>query len=162
MKFGLNERRALTGTECAVRVFQIATLLPLLFFLILSGYPALIMQTGLFAALFDLGCMVLPRAELWGAAALYRLSMSEIAVFFSILALALFIGLAAGRLLKGSSRCALLTRWIYAGWIALDLFLRLLLRAPSFPLWAAVIGFCVRLACLIFVLLDLRAAKKAV
>lgn len=161
MKFGLNERHALTGAECAVRVFQLTSLLPLLYLFTLSGYPPLITKSGLFSALFDLGIMALPRLEALGAAALYRLSLSDLIVFFSILLLALVAGLAAGRLLKGGERRARVLRWAYAGWIALDLILRLLPPKLPFPLWAAVLGFVVRLGCLALILLDLRAAKKA-
>lgn len=160
LRFGLFERKALTGAELAVRIYQISSLLPLPYLLIAAGSPPLITKSGLLSVLFDLGCMVLPRPELRALSLLYRLSASEIAVHFAILLPALIVGLAAERLLKNKRR-GRLWRIAYAAWIGLDLLVRFLLPHLSFPLWAAVTGFAVRLSCLALILLDLRAARKS-
>lgn len=160
MKFGVNLRGRLTGAELAVRVFQIATLLPLSYILLASGYPYLYTHEGLFSVLFDLGLASLPKAEALALSLLFRRSASEILAFFTALAAAIAFGLLAERLLKGSERLARGSRRAWLGLIALDLILRCLpLPFAPLPLYAQIIGFLVRLGCLLLILLDLRAAR---
>lgn len=161
LRFGIGQRKTMSGAELAVRVFQITSLLPLAYLLTAPGYPYLFTRSGLLSVLFDLGAAALPRAELWLLSLLYRLSASEVAVHFVILALALGAGLAAHSLSQSSPARRRGCRIVYAGWLALDLLLRLLLRAPSFPLWALIAGFLLRGACLALVLLDLKHAADA-
>lgn len=162
MKFGVNIRGKLTGAELAVRVFQIASLLPLAYMLLASGYPYLFTRYGLFSVLFDLGLASLPRVEAFGLSALYRLTSSELAVYFVLLGFALAFGLLMNALLKGGEKKPRVSRAVWAALIALDLVSRLVpLPFAELPLYARILGFAVRLACLALILLDLRAAKRA-
>ena len=162
MKFGVDLRGKLTGAEIAVRVYQIAALLPLGYMLLASGYPYLLTKNGLFSVLFDLGLASLPRAEALGLSLLYRRSASELAVYFTMLVIALAVGLLANALLKGGAKKARVSRLVYAGLIALDLVFRLVpLPFASLPVWAQALGFLVRAGYLALILLDLRAAKRA-
>ena len=162
MTFGVNVRGKFTGADAAVRIFQISSLLPLPYIFLASGYQYLFTKNGLFSALFDLGFAALPRAETLGLSALYRLSSSELAVYFLTLVLALIAGLAAKKLLTGKGRRPVDVRVIWAVLIALDLVFRLVpLPFASLPVWALAAGFLLRAACLILILLDLRAAKKS-
>ena len=163
MKFGVNLRKGLTGAEFGVRVFQIVSLLPLLYILAVAVSPAVITKRSLLSFLFDLGVSAIPRAEALALSALYRASASEVAVYFAILLTALAAGLAAGRLLKGKHKTAVTARKICAALIAADLVLRLLpLRFnKGFGLPAAALGFALQLGCLILIVLDLRADKAA-
>ena len=162
MKFGVNIRGKLTGAELAVRVYQIAALLPLGYMLLASGYPYLLTKNGLFSVLFDLGLASLPRAEALGLSLLYRRSASELAVYFTMLALALTVGLLANALLKGGEKKPRVSRAVWASLIALDLVFRFIpLPFAELPLYARIVGFALRLGCLALILLDLRAAKRA-
>lgn len=161
MKFGVGIRKKLTGAELSVRIYQAASLLPCLYVLSASGYRGIFAQRGLFSLLFDLGISTLPRWESLTLSTLYRLSSSELAVYFTALALALIWGMASRRLL--GEKTGVTVRWVYAGLILLDLVLRLLpLRFNGvFGLPMAAAGFMVRLICLALVLLDLRAHRRA-
>ncbi len=162
MTFGVNVRGKLTGADAAVRIFQISSLLPLPYIFLASGYQYLFTKYGLFSVLFDLGFAALPRVETLGLSALYRVTSSEIIVYFLMAALALAVGLAAKRLLRGKERRPVTVRVVWSVLIALDLVFRLVpLPFASLPIWALVPGFLLRAACLALVLLDLRAVKKA-
>ena len=162
IKFGVNLRKNLTGAELAVRIFQISALLPLTYLLLGSGYPRVFTQYGLFSVLFDLGLAALPRLETLGLSLLYRLSGSELTIYFLMLVVALAVGLLANSLLKGSGKRPFAVRAVWAGLIALDLAFRFVpLPFASLPVWARIFGFAVRLGCLALILLDLRAARRA-
>jgi len=160
MKFGVGIRKKLTGADLAVRVVQIASLLPVLYCLAASGYRGLFAQRGVFAVLFDLGMSVLPRWEALGLSALYRLTSSEMVFTFTMLGLALAWGLLSRPLL--GERRGVAGRKLLAGLIAADLVLRLLpLRYNlAFGSAMAVVGFAARLICLVLVVLDLLAHRR--
>ena len=162
MSFGLDWRRGLTGTAAYVLIVQTCSLLPGLYILLAAGYMGIAAGENLFSVLFDLGLAALPRWEAAALSALYRLSGSEVAVFFALTGAALAFGLLAGRLLQGSPRAALGSRRVFAGLIAADLVLRLLPLGVNraFPVWAAAVGFVIRAGCLALIVLDLRAEKK--
>ena len=161
MKFGINLRKTLTGAELAVRIFQVTTLLPLAYMLVGVGMPYLYTHKGFFSVLFELGLAGLPRAETLGLSLLYRISGSEMLVFFVMLAVALAVGILAESLLKGSELRAKRSRVVWAVLIALDLLFRFVpLPFESLPVYANVFGFLLRLGCLALILLDLRAAKN--
>ena len=163
MKFGINLRRATTGAEGSVVIFQCISLLPALYIFVLSGYPRLSMQPSVLKALFDLGLSALPRAEGLALSLFYRRIPSEILVFFILTGFALAFGLLMGRLLKGDYRRAKRSRIVFAALIAIDLVVRLLpLRCNLAFGWPiAILSFFIRLACLVLILLDLRADQTA-
>ena len=161
MRFGLYHRHAYTGSEIAVLVQQIAALLIAPFMLFSSGYTGLFTSRGLLSLLFDAGFSILPRAEALALSLTYRRTESELIVFFSVLAFALALGLISGRLLRGE-KSGVVTRVVLAVLLSADLLLRLL-PLPfngAFGIVPAVLGFAVRLVCLVLVLLDLRACRR--
>ena len=76
MKFGIDIRGRLTGADLAVRIVQIAAALPMLYFVILSGWLALLTQDTPLTYLFSLGVCSVPRAVALGLSALYRQTSS--------------------------------------------------------------------------------------
>ena len=162
MRFGVDRKNRLTGADLAVRVFQIASLLPVLYVLVACVYPAVFTTRNVLSFLFDAGVSALPRWEALALSRLYRATAGEVLVCFVLLAAALAFGLAAGKLLKGARR-GRVVRVVLAVLIALDLILRVLPTSFRFAFGvpAAVIGFVVRLGCLAMILLDLRADRRA-
>ena len=160
MKFGFENRKQHTGADLYVGAMQIVSLLPALYILVGPSYPALFVRKSVMSVLFDLGFSALPRLETLALSLLYRLTASEVTTFFVLVGGALVFGLAAKKLLSRAPRA---TRLVCAALIAVDLVLRLLpLRCnTAFGTPCAIAGFAVRLACLILILLDLRAAKQA-
>ncbi len=163
MKFGIGIRKRLSGAELYVIVYQISCVLPALYILIASGYMALFAKKGLFTVLFDLGMASVPRWEALALSLMYRLTSHESAVQLVLLGAALAFGLFAAKLLRGKYAAARNSRIVFACLIAADLVLRLL---PfhfniAFGFIAAAFGFLVRAACLVLIILDLRADKKA-
>ncbi len=159
MSFGLSSKRGLTGAGLSLRLWQAFPLLPALYIFVAAGYPAVVQRRGLFSFLADLGFSLLPRWESLGLSALYRLSRSELAVYFAMVGFALLLGLAGDRLLRGKTARA--ARVVFAVLLGADLIVRLLPLSfnRAFGIPGAVLGFAGNLACLALVLLDLRAAK---
>ena len=162
VRFGVALRGALSGAELSVRFLQGAVLPPVLFLLLVSAYPPAMLHRGVAAALFELGLSALPRWELLLLSLLYRLSGSEIALTFALLVPALAFGLIAGRLL-GDKRTGAAARKVYTALVIADLVLRLLpFRFNlAFGLPFAAAGFLLRAGCLVLILLDLRAERRA-
>lgn len=160
MTFGIGIRNRTTGAQASVEVLQIASVLPALYVFAASGYRGLFLQEGLFSRLFALGVSVLPRVEAVAMSFLYRKTSSEMIFYFALLAVALAVGLVTRRLF--GEETGVIARKVYAGLIIADLVIRLL-PLPcngAFGLPMAAIGFAVRLACLVLVLLDLRACRR--
>lgn len=161
MKFGIDVRGRLTGADLAVRIVQIAAALPMLYFVILSGWLALLTQDTPLTYLFSLGVCAVPRAVALGLSALYRQTGGEALFSMLLVAAALFYGVVMNRLLH--SERGRTTRVVLAVLIAIDLVLRLLPLGftKAFGLPCEILAFALRSASLILVLLDLRADKKA-
>ena len=162
MRFGINIRNRLTGTDLYVRIFQLTGLAPVLYVLVACVHPAVFTSENVFSVLFRLGMSALPRWEALGLSRLYRMSHSEVLVCAAVLVFALIFGLAAGRLLKGGRGKARAVRVVVAVLIVLDLAVRVL-PLPfrfSFGIPAAVFGFVIRLGCLALVLGDLMADRR--
>ena len=161
MKFGTRVKNALSGAELALRVQQVAALLPAVIIFLASAYRPLLLNGGLFPALFGLGASVLPRWELLGLSLLYRLSGSEVWVALALPALALVLGLVFGPLLRHRDRAAV-SRRVLAGLIVFDLLSRLVpLRFNlSFGWPFAILGFLVQAASLVLVLMDLKKSEE--
>ena len=162
MKFGVSVRNRLTGADLAVRVYQVISILPVLYLLVAAGYPALFASRNLFSFLFDLGVSALPRAEALCAAFVYRMTASEIVFSMAFLVLALAVGMAANRVLHGEH--ARIARMVYAALIGADLLIRLIPLIPLhvsgvFGMQATILAFLIRLGCLALILLDLRAER---
>ena len=159
MKFGVSVRNRLTGADLAVRVYQVISILPVLYLLVAAGYPALFASRNLFSFLFDLGVSALPRAEALCAAFVYRMTASEIVFSMAFLVLALAVGLIANRVLHGER--ARIARMVYAALIGADLLIRLIPLHVSgvFGMPVTILAFLIRLGCLALILLDLRAER---
>jgi hypothetical protein len=163
MKFGINIRKKITGAELSVRLFQLLSVLPVLYIAVTSAYLALVTEKGVLQALCEYGTAALPRAEAFLLSLLYRKTGHEVLVAFVLLAAALIMGFGGGAVLRAKHDTARAARWVYAALIAADLILRLLPLQMNrvFSLPAAVVGFAVRLACIVLILLDLYADGKA-
>ncbi|MBQ2191156.1 MAG: hypothetical protein II409_01960, partial [Clostridia bacterium] len=97
-----------------------------------------------------------------GLSALYRLALSEVALCFTALGFALVFGLVAKPLLRGDHKRAVVSRIVFAVLIFADLIVRLLpLKMNAvFGVVPEVIGFMIRLGCLVMVVMDLVADKR--
>ena len=163
VRFGTDFRRAITGGDLYVLIFQITALLPLPYILAASAYPAILGTRNPLSVLFDIGISAIPRAEAFALSSLYRTTSNEMVVFFVLPVIALILGKAAENLFQGAPGRALLARRIMMALIACDLVIRLIPvkanRARGIP--AAIAGFAVRAACLWLVWMDIRACRKA-
>ena len=161
MKFGIDIRGRLTGADLAVRIVQIAAALPMLYFVILSGWLSLLTMETPLTYLFSLGVCAIPRAVALGLSALYRHTGGEVLFSMLLAAAALFYGVVMNRLLH--SERGRTARVVLIALIAIDLVLRLLPLGftKAFGLPCEIIAFALRAVCLVLILLDLRADKKA-
>lgn len=157
MKFGIDVRGRLTGADLAVRIVQIAAALPMLYFVILSGWLALLTQDTPLTYLFSLGVCAVPRAVALGLSALYRQTGGEALFSMLLVAAALFYGVVMNRLLHSERGRA--TRVVLAVLIAIDLVLRLLPLGftRAFGLPCEILAFASCAVSLVLVILDLRA-----
>lgn len=161
MKFGIDIRGRLTGADIAVRIVQIASALPMLYFVILSGWLSLLTQDTPLTYLFSLGVCAIPRAVALGLSALYRHTGGEVLFSMLLAAAALFYGVVMNRLLH--SERGRTARIVLVVLITIDLIARLLPLGftEAFGLPCEIIAFALRAVCLVLILLDLRADKKA-
>lgn len=162
VEFGIDIRRKLTGADLYVRIFQICSLLTLPYIFVATAHPDIFSTRNLLTVLFDIGISSLPRIEALGLSFLYRLTLSEVAVYFVVLAIALALGLIAGRVMRGDPEASIRFHKAAAVLITLDLAIRIIpVRANiAFGIPAAVIGIAIRAACLYLVIRDLKAAYK--
>ena len=163
MTFGINLRKQRTGADVCLLIYQISALLAVPYVVVVSGYLYLVTHRGLLADLFDLGLSALPRWEVLGMSWVYRRTSSEVIAYFIMLVLALAAGLLGRVLLRGSRTKGIRTRVVMAALIIADLAVRLLPMHfnAAFGTVCAVAGFLVRLACLVLLILDLRADRRA-
>ena len=162
--FGTDLRRKLSGADLYIRILQITSVLPVLYIFLVTGAPQLLTGKSIFSSLFSCGIEALPRGESLFLSWLYRYTSNEVIVYFVILFLALFAGILGNRLFRDNHKSGRTTRKVFAVLLAADLVFRVLPfsfnHAFGFP--AAAFGFAVRLACLLLILLDLRADRHAV
>ena len=92
----------------------------------------------------------------------YRMTSSEVAVYFVILAIALALGSISGRVLRGNPEASIRFHKAAAVFITLDLAIRIIpVRANiAFGIPAAAFGLAVRAVCLYFVIRDMKAAVQ--
>ena len=121
VEFGIDIRRKLTGADLYVRIFQICSLLPLPYIFLATAHPAILNSRNLFSALFDIGMSSLPRLEAYALSCLYRLTSSEVAVYFVVLAFALALGFISARVLRGNPEASIRFHKAAEVLIALDL-----------------------------------------
>ncbi len=159
IKFGIDIRRALTGADLYVRCFQIASILPLFYIFTISSYPLIMTTVNPLSVLFDLGICMIPRTEAFLLSLLYRKTGSELFVYFLLLIIAIAVGFAAGRILRGNAALSVRVHKIVIVLIGSDLILRLLPLAGNraFGLVPQIAGFLLRLICLVLLVSDLRA-----
>ncbi len=163
MKFAVKKQKQLSGAKLYVYIFQISSLLPLVYIFAVSGYAGLITKKSISGIIFDSGMCLIPRLEALGLSYLYRISESEIAVYFALLLFALIFGIICNKLLNGKYKTAKIIRYVFMALILADLVIRAMPfgfnSAFELPFEAA--GFALRLACLALVVLDLTADKKS-
>ena len=162
VEFGIDIRRKLTGADLYVRILQICSLLPLPYIFLARSHPPILSTRNLFSVLFDTGVCTLPRVEAFALSWLYRQTLSEVAVYFVILAIALALGIIAGRILRGDPEASIRFHKVIAVLIALDLVIRVIpIKANiAFGIPFAAIGLAVRAICLYLVIRDLKAADQ--
>ncbi len=161
VEFGIDIRRKLTGADLYVRIFQICSLLPLPYIFLATAHPDILGTRNLFSALFDIGISSLPRLEAYALSCLYRLTLSEVAVYFAVLAIALALGFISGRVLRGNPEASIRFHKAAEVFITLDLAIRIIpVKANiAFGIPAAAFGIVIRAACLYLVIRDLRTVK---
>lgn len=162
VEFGIDIRRKLTGADLYVGIFQIFSLLPLPYMFLARVHPPVYSTRNLFSVLFDTGICALPRLEAYALSCLYRMTSSEVAVYFVILAIALALGSISGRVLRGNPEASIRFHKAAAVFITLDLAIRIIpVRANiAFGIPAAAFGLAVRAVCLYFVIRDMKATVQ--
>ena len=85
ISFGTDDKKRLTGAGIYVKIFQVSSLVLACCMLLASQFPPVMLQRGLFSALFDLAAMSLPRAWVWLLSGIYRASSKETILFFALL-----------------------------------------------------------------------------
>lgn len=160
VSFGINNRKALTGAELYVRIFQAASIVLAPYIFIASAHMKLLTSTNVFSILTDLAISSLPRVEVLLASFIYRGTRSEVIILFAVLVLALIYGLISPGLLKGSH--GIQVRKILCVLIAIDLVIRLIPMGYNLAFgWPfAIAGFVIRAICLALIIMDLKASKN--
>ena len=161
VEFGITTRKKLTGADLYVKIFQITSLLPLIYIFTASGYLGIFREKSILSMLFDIGIMGLPRAETLTLSTVYRQTGSELLVYFAILAVALILGLLSHKLFKEDLKRGIACRKVFVVLIAIDLVIRMIpLRFNLVMGWPAlIVGFILRLGCVLLIMKDLKAEK---
>ena len=159
VKFGIDIRKQLTGADLYVRIFQICALLPLPYLYIAMIDRGIGNSRNLLSVLFDIGMSSLPRVEAYALSFLYRMTLSEEKVFFVILIIAIALGFAADRVLRGNPELSVRMHKAFEVMICMDLAIRIVpVRANyAFGIPAAVAGFAIRAFCLYLLIRDMKA-----
>ncbi len=151
-------------TRVYVILFQIISLLPLPYIMLSTSSHSIYDGKGIFGVLCSLGISSLPRAEALGISCVYRLVLSELAVYFMLLVAALILGVAVKKLISVSDKCAKITLTALSVLIFADIIIRFIpfrfnkIYGPVF--WA--VSVLIRAVFLILVLSDLlKLMKKA-
>ena len=162
MKFGIGIRKKLSGAGLYVYVLQFSALAALIYVLVASGYMGILAKKNVLSVLFDLGMSALPRWETLLLSYLYRVSKSEVVVYFTALGAVLIYGIVIQKLFDGKIEAARKARLVVILLIGADIILRLLPFhfniAFGFP--AAVFGIVIRVGCMFLLILDLRADHR--
>ena len=157
--------KKLSGFEIYVLIYQVISLLPLVYIFTATGSLAVFTKESFISRMFDFGVSCQPRLLMLLLSWLYRASMSEMAVYFFFPVVALIWGLLTKHLLyEGRSREGRLAnklRYAVIALIVLDLVLRLLpVRMNQiYSIGFQIAGFAVRAVCLGCIVFDIRKAK---
>ncbi|MBR1758548.1 MAG: hypothetical protein IJ744_07475 [Lachnospiraceae bacterium] len=148
-------KKKVSGVKLAVIIFQVISLLPLMYFVMTLGYSTVVTNYGFFAWLFDLGIALLPRVEVLLVSLLYHVTKNEVAVYFAFVVTALIVGLVFERLMSGSEKTKQRTRMVTAVFIGIDLILRVLPLSVNLIQngWFRAGGSIAAMICLILIIL---------
>ena len=162
MKFGIDVRNRISGSDIAVFIFQAVSILPAIYVFTASGYIALLSKRNILTVLFDFGICALPRWESYLLSLGYRLSSSELVPYFASLFIALFLGIAVKRYSRGYIKLSLVSHCVFSALIIADLVVRLLPLSinGAFTLPVSAAAFAVRVICLVLIILDIVFYKR--
>lgn len=160
--FGIDIRKKLNGSDLYVKTFQLASILPVFYLFMASGYMGIFSKRTVFSVLFDLGVSVIPRAEALALSYIYRMTDNEIIMVFIMMVIGLILGLLSGIIFRENEKRGIAARKVFIILIAIDLVIRLLPMKFNLALgWpAAVIGFIIRAVFIVLLYMDIRAAKN--
>ncbi len=160
--FGTDPRRKLNGSDIYVKTFQLASILPVFYLFMASGYLGIFSKRSVFSVLFDLGVSALPRAEALALSYLYRMTDNEIIMVFIMMIIGLILGLLSNKIFRESEKRGIAARKAFIALIAIDLVIRLLPMKFNLAFgWpAAMIGFIIRAVSIVLLYMDIRAAKN--
>ena len=157
----LLKNRPYSGTKIYVIIFQLMSLIPLVHILYASGSSTGVTAPGVTSALFDIGISALPRCETLLLSLFYRLTSSEIFVYFALAIIAFVFGVVMKKLLA-SKKASKVTKYVVAALIVCDLAVRALPFRFNFVFGTLyyVIGLIIRLICLALVVSDIVIMRK--
>ena len=160
--FGTDPRKKLNGSDIYVKTFQVASILPVFYLFMASGYLGIFSKTSVFSVLFDLGVSVLPRAEALALSYLYRVTDNEIIMIFVMMIIGLIFGLISNKIFRENEKRGIAARKVFIILIAIDLIVRLLPMKfnLAFGLPMAIIGFIIRAVSIVLLYMDIKAAKN--
>lgn len=157
MKFGIDLRHKKTGADIYVIAFQIVSLLAPVYIFWSSGYTSFLGRRNFLTVLFDFGVCALPRWEAFLLSFVYRAFSSELAPYFLMLFIALVLGIASSRFLRGNKRLSFVLHYIFSALIIADLIFRLLPFGinSQFSLPICITAFLFRFLCLALLVSDI-------
>ena len=158
IKFGTDSRKFLTGADLTIKSIQIAFLAIVPYRFIASGNMATLMKPGILSVLFDMGMGLIPRGIALLLSFIYLKTGSEIIFLFISLAIALAIGIAAGKILIGDPVDTLKFRRILLILIAIDTVIGLIPLHFNmvFGLPQYIFGIAGRIVFIVLILMDIR------
>ena len=161
IRFGTDPRKRLNGSDLYVKTFQLASILPVFYLFMASGYMGIFSKRTVFSVLFDLGISVLPRAEALALSYIYRITDNELIMVFIMMIIGLILGLLSNKIFREDEARGIMARKVFMVLIALDLVLRVLPFGfnMAFGLPFEVIGFAVRLLSVAALYMDIKAHK---
>ena len=95
IRFGTDPRKRLNGSDLYVKTFQLASILPVFYLFMASGYMGIFSKRTVFSVLFDLGISVLPRAEALALSYIYRITDNELIMVFIMMIIGFGLPMAA-------------------------------------------------------------------
>ncbi len=157
----LLKNRPYSGTKIYVVIFQLMSLIPLVHILYASGSSTGLIAPGVTSALFDTGISALPRCETLLLSLFYRLTGSEIFVYFALAIVAFVFGVVM-KILLSSKKTSGVTKYVAAALIFCDIVVRTLPFRFNFVFGTVyyVIGLVIRIVCLALVISDIVIMRK--
>ncbi|MBR4024528.1 MAG: hypothetical protein IKI86_04530 [Firmicutes bacterium] len=162
IRFGTDPRKRLNGSDLYVKTFQLASILPVFYLFMASGYMGIFSKRTVFSVLFDLGISVLPRAEALALSYIYRITDNELIMVFIMMIIGLILGLLSNKIFREDEKRGIAARKVFIVLIAIDLVVRLLPMKfnPAFGLPMAAIGFIIRAGSIALLYMDIKAANN--